>query len=104
MSVDVHVHPWTRSFILKNGPILKACKFFNIDTTLLPRSIGQLLEEMDESGVEKAVILGQDTHATPNPSFRNYSIRNDDLAEIAASGKGRLLPFAGVDPNAPPRP
>src|SRR5256712_10165402 len=58
---------------------------------------------MDESGVEKAVILGQDTHATRNPSFKNYTIRNDDLAEVAAEGKGRLLPFAGVDPNAPPQ-
>ncbi len=82
---------------------MKACKFFNLDTSLLPRSIDQLLEEMDESGVEKAVILGQDTHATPNPSFRNYSIRNDELAEMAAKGKERLLPFAGVDPNAAPQ-
>jgi len=103
LSVDIHVHPWTRSFILKNGPIVKACRFFNLDTTLLPKSIGQLLEEMDESGVEKAVILGQDTHATRNPSFKNYTIRNDDMAEVAARGRGRLLPFAGVDPNAPPQ-
>ncbi len=100
MSVDVHVHPWTRSFMMKNGPIVKACRFFRVDTDLLPRSVDQLLDEMDEARVQKAIILGQDTHATPNPNFKNYSIRNDDLAEIARKGKDRLVLFAGVDPNA----
>ncbi len=100
MSVDVHVHPWTRAFMKKNGPIMKACEFFKLDVSKLPASTDRLLEEMDEAGVSKAVILGQDTHATRNPSFKNYTLRNDDIASIAAKSKDRLVPFAGVDPNS----
>lgn len=99
-AIDFHVHPWTREFMLKNGPIVKACKFFRLDTDRLPLTIDQLLEEMDSSDVERAVVLGQDTHATKNPNFRNYTIKNDQLASIAAKSRDRLIPFAGVDPNA----
>jgi uncharacterized protein len=99
-AIDLHVHPWTKSFMLKNGPIVKACEFFRMDTTRLPSSIDDLLSEMDSAGVGRAVILGQDTHATRNPSFKNYTLRNDYLADIAAKSHERLIPFAGVDPNA----
>lgn len=102
LSVDVHVHPWTKQFMLRNGPIVKACEFFKLDTSLLPESIEQLLAEMEGTGVDRAVILGQDTHATPNPSFKSYTIKNDDLARMADKGRDRLIPFAGVDPNAGP--
>lgn len=100
MSFDVHVHPWTRSFMKKNGPIMKACDFFKLDVSRLPSTTGQLLEEMDEAGVARAVILGQDTHATRNPAFKNYTLKNDEIARIASRSKDRLVPFAGVDPNA----
>ena len=102
MSIDFHVHPWTRSFMKKNPPIMKACRFFKLDVAGLPASVGELLAEMDEAGVSRAVILGQDAHATPNRSFRNYTLRNEELARISARSGGRLVPFAGVDPNASP--
>jgi predicted TIM-barrel fold metal-dependent hydrolase len=98
--IDFHVHPWTKSFMLKNPPIVKACTFFNIREDDLPSSTSQLLAEMDEAGVKKAVILGQDTHATVNPSFKNYTITNDELLRIARKHEDRFIPFAGVDPNA----
>ncbi|MDA4125002.1 MAG: amidohydrolase family protein [Thaumarchaeota archaeon] len=100
MPIDFHVHPWTRSFMKKNGPIMKACRFFKVDVSKLPSSTDQLLEEMDEAGVHIAVILGQDTHATNNSSFRNYTMKNDQLAELARKSGDRLVAFAGVDPNA----
>lgn len=84
----------------KNGPIMKACAFFKLDVSKLPATTDQLLEEMDEAEVERAVILGQDTHATKNQAFRNYTLKNDEVAAIAAKSKGRLIAFAGVDPNA----
>ena len=100
MSFDVHVHPWTRAFMKKNGPIMKACDFFKLDVSKLPATTDQLLDEMAEAGVERAVILGQDTHATRNPAFRGYTLRNDEVARIADKSGDRLIPFAGVDPNA----
>lgn len=86
--------------MLRNGPIVTACEFFRLDTSRLPTSTDQLLDEMAQSDVERAVILGQDTHATRNPSFKNYTMKNDELAKIASRSKDRLVPFAGVDPNA----
>ncbi len=100
MSVDCHVHPWTRSFMMKNGPIVKACHFFKLDISKLPRTTDQLLEEMDQAKVSRAVILGQNTSSTGNPSFKNYTIKNDYLSDLAEKSDGRLVPFAGVDPNA----
>jgi len=84
----------------KNGPIMKACEFFNLDLSKLPSSTGQILEEMDEAGVARAVILGQDTHATSNPAFKSYTLRNDEIAMLAGRSRDRLVPFAGVDPNS----
>ena len=52
-----------------NGPIVKACDFFNLDFERLPRTTDQLLEEMDRAGVERAVILGQDIYFNVNASF-----------------------------------
>lgn len=97
---DVHVHPWTKEFMKNNGPIMKACDFFKLDVGRLPATTDQLIGEMDEAGVEGGIILGQDTHATRNPAFKNYTIRNDDLAALAKKSHDRLVPFAGVDPNA----
>jgi predicted TIM-barrel fold metal-dependent hydrolase len=79
---------------------MKACDFFKLDVSKLPLSINQLLEEMAEAGVAQAVILGQDTHATRNPSFKNYTMKNDMVADLANRSKDLLIPFAGVDPNA----
>jgi uncharacterized protein len=84
----------------KNGPIMKACRFFNVDVAKLPTSNEQLLEEMDEAGVSKSVILGQDTHATGGQHFKNYTMKNELLAKLAGWSKDRLIPFAGVDPNS----
>ena len=100
MSFDVHVHPWTRDFMKRNGPIMKACSFFKLDVSRLPATTGQLIAEMGEAGVARAVILGQDAHATPNPAFKSYTMRNDEVAKLASKSGGKLIPFAGVDPNA----
>jgi uncharacterized protein len=100
LSIDVHVHPWTRDFMKRNGPIMKACDFFRLDVAKLPASNDQLLDEMTEAGVDSAIILGQDTHATKKPSFKNYTIKNDEIARLASKSGDRLVPFAGIDPNA----
>jgi len=84
----------------KNGPIMKACDFFKLDILKLPATTDQLLDEMAEAGVAKAVILGQDTHATRNSAFKHYTLRNDAVARIAAKSGDMLIPFAGIDPNA----
>ena len=100
MAIDFHVHPWTATFMKRNPPIMKACRFFKLEVSALPTTTDQLIDEMDESGISEAVILGQDTHATRNPSFRSYTLKNSEVARIAQKSRDRLIPFAGVDPNA----
>lgn len=100
MSIDVHIHPWTREFMRENGPIMKACDFFKLDVSKLPRTTQQVLDEMEEAGVERGVILGQDAHATRNLAFKNYTLRNDELAALASRSRDKLVAYAGVDPNA----
>jgi predicted TIM-barrel fold metal-dependent hydrolase len=100
LSIDVHVHPWTAAFMRRNPPVVKAIRFFKLDLSSLPTSTDELLDEMEESGVSSAVILGQDTHATGNPSFKAYTLKNSEVARIAQKSHERLVPFAGVDPNA----
>jgi len=86
----------------KNLPIMKACRFFKLDVSKLPMTTDQLLEEMEDANVAKAVILGQDTHATRNPNFKHYTLKNDYLAKLGSKSQDRLIPFASVDPNAGP--
>jgi predicted TIM-barrel fold metal-dependent hydrolase len=83
--------------MLKNAPIMQAVKFFGVNS--LPDSIDDLIRDMDEAGVEKSVILGQDTSHTKSSSFKNYTIRNEYLKKLHDSYPNRLIPFAGVDPN-----
>ncbi len=95
--IDFHVHPWTKDFMLKNEPIMQATKFFGVDS--FPGSIKDLIRGMDEAGVEKSVILGQDTSHTKSPFFKNYTIKNEQLKKLSDSYPDRFVPFAGVDPN-----
>lgn len=100
MPLDIHIHPWTRDFVKKNEPILKACSFFGISPDSIPDSIEGLMEEMERAGVGMGVILGQDTSYTNNKYFANYTISNDYLAKLVEKSNGRLLFFAGIDPRS----
>ncbi len=84
----------------KNKPIMDACDFFRIPLNYLPSSNRELLEDMDRYGVEVGVILGQNTDSTENPGFKYYTISNEWLYRLSNSSGDRLIPFAGVDPNA----
>jgi len=56
------------------------------------KTMASFVREMDEAGVEVAVIMGQ--QAAP----RWGSVVNDDIAEIVREYPGRFLGFGGVDP------
>lgn len=98
--IDIHMHPWTRDFVIRNKPIVDACSFFRIKEEELPKSIQQLIDEMDKVGVEKGVILGQDFTNPSNKDFANYRLTNSWLKEISENYDKKLIPFAGVDPNS----
>ena len=59
------------------------------------RSVDLFVAEMDEAGIDVAVIMGQ--HA----AGRFGSVRNDDIGELIRRFPGRFAGFAGIDPHEP---
>lgn len=59
------------------------------------RSMELFLREMDDAGVDHAVIVGQ------RSSKRWGLVSNDDIAELVAAHPGRFSGFAGIDPADP---
>jgi predicted TIM-barrel fold metal-dependent hydrolase len=59
------------------------------------RSIDLFVKEMDQVGIDLAVVMGQRT------GERGGSVDNDDIAELVRRYPGRFVGFAGVDPIDP---
>jgi uncharacterized protein len=59
------------------------------------RSVGDIIRDMDDAGVEKACIVPMDltTHCGVE------LVTNEDVARIAAAHPERFIPFASVDPS-----
>lgn len=58
-----------------------------------------LLNEMDEAGIEKTVLLGLDLGLAMGEPPVPIQEQNRRLAELCLSHPGRLIPFAGIDPR-----
>jgi hypothetical protein len=57
------------------------------------KTMDVFLREMDEVGIDKAVIMGQQA------ATRWGSVINDDIADLVRVYPGRFFGFAGVDPT-----
>lgn len=60
--------------------------------SLLDRSMATFIDEMDDGGVDVAVVMGHQTD--PRWGF----VDNDDVAHLAQLHPTRLIPYAAVDP------
>jgi predicted TIM-barrel fold metal-dependent hydrolase len=56
------------------------------------RSIESFVIEMDQAGIDVAVVMGQRTGS------RGGNAENDDIADLVARFPGRFVGFGGVDP------
>lgn len=97
--IDIHVHPWTIDFMEKNECIKFAINFFHISRERLPNKVEDLVSDMDESGVDKSVILGQDMRSVEKEEFLNYTIPNKSLAELVERFPSRFIGFGAIDPR-----
>lgn len=59
------------------------------------RSIARFMEELDEAGIGKAVVMGRVNDKTPDIPRSD----NADILELAQAHSDRLIPFACVDPR-----
>lgn len=97
--IDFHTHPvMIRELVEQDAALARAVReVFGL--LFPPQPLEVFLREMDEAGVERAVIVALDctsTHGCRIPS-------NETVAELAAKHE-RLIGFASVDPherNAP---
>lgn len=111
MVIDFRVRPPWKSF--KNLRVLRRWAEPPTQEALMPPTgfrrkpvpsveqgdIDLMIREMDEAGVDLAVIMGRESCGTGIGS-----VPNDEVHELVQRYPGRLLPFAGVDPYNPQAP
>jgi predicted TIM-barrel fold metal-dependent hydrolase len=98
MVIDCHTHIFPPSICQDRAPYLAADPAFRILYSSSRARIVEaeaLIDEMDRSGVDRAVALG-----FPWSDSDLVRRHNDYVGEAADRWRGRLLPFVCVDPRA----
>ncbi|MGH7697326.1 MAG: amidohydrolase family protein [Candidatus Dormibacteria bacterium] len=93
-SIDLHVHPYTAE-VLEVTPDWfwgHARKTFNFQGQA--QSLDDLLREMDQAEVERAVLLAFDCETT-----HGWRVSNELVAGLVEQRPDRFVGFASVDPN-----
>jgi predicted TIM-barrel fold metal-dependent hydrolase len=83
----------------KNEAIKFAINFFRIPKDRLPQRIEDLVSDMQESGVNKSVILGQDVRSVEKNEFKNYTLPNEILKQIVDRYPDKFIAFGAIDPR-----
>jgi len=99
MVIDCHTHIFPPSVCRDRAPYLAGDTNFRILYSSSRARVVEaeaLIDEMDRSGVDRAVALG-----FPWSDFDLVRRHNDYLGEAASRWGGRLLSFVCVDPRAP---
>jgi hypothetical protein len=106
MIIDVHIHPFCKEATVipspeealvrmygqdeeRFGPLLTAFQWI-----FREKSLDDIIREMDEAGVEKAVIVAADY----STAYGTVVVTNEDVARMAKSHPDRFIPFCSVDP------
>jgi uncharacterized protein len=106
MIIDFRVQPPFKSYLgiyfYRQRPAVQDPVKFNAfsigrreSASYRERSIELFVEEMDESGIDLSVIMGQRAGKAWG------SVDNDDIGELIRRFPGRFAGFAGVDPREP---
>jgi predicted TIM-barrel fold metal-dependent hydrolase len=101
MIIDIHCHIWEKKYVPEEllGVLHTIAEQFNFDQKLiLDGSPKRLVSEMDDAGIDKAVIFGVDYEYLfkGEISFREY---NDKVASYINDYPDRLIGFAAIDPR-----
>ena len=99
MIIDAHCHIWDKKLIsddLRDMLNIYA-RQLNIDPSLIiDVSVDQLIKDMDESGIDKAVLLSLDYDLILKGNL-NYKQYNDYVANIVKEYPDRFIGFMGID-------
>ncbi len=109
MIIDMHIHPFCKeATVLPNmeeaarrlyGGMADKERFKNITAALAyvftQKSVGDIITEMDNAGVDKAVIVGADYTTASGV----VAVTNEDVRRLSSQYPDRFIPFAGIDPS-----
>ncbi|MBA7691872.1 hypothetical protein ES703_100427 [subsurface metagenome] len=101
MIIDTHCHVWDEESISDElrGILIATAEKHNFDLSLILNATPKrLIKEMDEAGIDKAVILALDYEYLfrGNISYKEY---NDKVAGYVKDFPDRLIGLAGIDPR-----
>lgn len=94
MVIDVHTHPPTEEFVVEAGGKYQRHAFEYFGNDLETWSLEDMVEEYEETSVDKAVLLGWD--AETNTGLP--AIPNEFIAEAVDEYPDFFIGFAGIDP------
>ena len=117
MIIDIHNHIWTRDYMPETWWKMYSTFFSTyiagsehsgtpeeIDKGLFARSFDprglDCLREMDEAGIDKAVITAIDGTCVLGQAPKSIEDQNRELAEMARSHPDRYVFFCSIDPRA----
>ncbi len=109
MIIDMHIHPFCKDATVLPGleeaaqrlygSMRDADRFRNITGALqylfTQKGVDDIIKEMDEAGIDKAVIVGAD-YTTASGVI---AVTNEDVGRLASRFPDRFIPFAGIDPS-----
>jgi predicted TIM-barrel fold metal-dependent hydrolase len=109
MIIDMHIHPFCKEATVVPGieaaaerlygSMRDAERFKNITGALqylfTQRSVEDIIKEMDEARVDRAVIVAADYTTASGV----VAVTNDDVGRFARQYPDRFIPFAGIDPS-----
>ncbi|MEW6444032.1 MAG: amidohydrolase family protein [bacterium] len=103
MIVDAHCHIWPER--IPEGSLLESMHAtaehvgFKSKDHFMNASIERLIAEMDEGGIDKAVLIGIDFE--PKYAAGTFTTRdfNNLIGEAFKKFPGRIVPYAGIDPR-----
>lgn len=107
MIIDVHIHPFCKEATVVPGPEEALKRMYgqggNRFEPLMAgfrwifqeKSLDDIIKEMDEVGVDKAVIVAADYSS----AYGTIVVTNDDVARMAGQHPDRFIPFCSVDPS-----
>ena len=99
--IDFRIRPPAKSFLKLSifdksatSSLLNRPTWWGVEPapSFMQSSMELLIQEMNEAGVKKGVIMGRQSA----PKYGRVS--NDEVAEIVNEYPGYFIPFAGIDP------
>lgn len=78
----------------KNGPFWPMMEIFKYPDRARPEPIEKIIEEMEQAGVVKGVVIGRDAGTTYGIASSNAGI-----LELMAKWPDKFIGFAGLDPH-----